>query len=182
MSDTKIHHLNLKQSLASAAAGVLLGGALFGVPAVALATSATADTPAIEADQDVQADDYACEDVDGMCGTCWETPDASQLSGLSDAERSELQQLYDRMYDCTSDEELTDEEYDRVFELEEKAHLALMKEKLSADEYAEFERLYNKNAALQAKIVELYEKEGLTDEEAERMWTLEDQVYGPLVA
>lgn len=176
MSNTK-SHLKLKQNLAAAAAGILLGSALFGVPAAAFATSAAANTPIAGADQDVQVDDNAWEDMEDMCGTCWETPDASQLTGLSDAERSELQELYDKMYDCTNDEELTDDEYDRVFELEEKAHLALMKEKLSADEYAEFEKLYEKEAALEAKINELYENEGLTDEEAERMWTLEEQVY-----
>lgn len=93
-------------------------------------------------------------------------------SGLTDAERAELKalrdksdaywQAWDRLYET---EGLTDAEWDRMNELEQKARLAKLETYLSGDEFAEFKRLYDK----------LDEELSLTDAEWDRFCALEDK-------
>ena len=43
---------------------------------------------------------------------------------------------------------------------------------------AEYERLYQKDEAVRQKVEEIYRNEGLTDQEYERMFELEDICFG----
>jgi len=97
------------------------------------------------------------------------------LTGLTDAERTELASYLDRqdaywqVFETSYG--LGDAEWDRIAELEEKAYRAEAAKNLNADEYAELKVLWAR--------LEVSDGEGdLTDAEWDRLWELESKGYG----
>ncbi len=142
------------------------------------ASKDTATDDSKPADSSKPADDDRPADMPGDLRMGRRGHHREDLTNLSEADQKELQELYDKMDAQKQTSGLTDEELERLETLEEKAHLANMKATLSDSDYAEYEKLYEKESAVQKKVKELYEKEGLSDEERERFDSLEEQVYG----
>jgi hypothetical protein len=116
--------------------------------------------------------------TDGECGVWCDTETTSSeeyvrsLKGLSDAERDELKALKDKSdaywkaWDTFYESEgLSDTEWDRMNELEQKSRLAKLQTYLSKDEFAEFKGLYDK----------LDQELELSDAEWDRYVELEDK-------
>ena len=143
----------------------LLGVTLALTPALAFARPAENATQA--GTNTVQVDNATTEDG------------AATLLGLSDAERAELKSLNDKLEhfwaiseSVTLEDELTDQEWERMSELEDKAWRAEVTAALPADEAAELEALWSRLDALK-------EDEDLTEREWDRLWELEEKATGP---
>lgn len=92
----------------------------------------------------------------------------SELVGLTDQEREELTNLlYESEQDYRRDFDVADSVNDRIDSLYHKAEMAEAKARLTADEYAEYEKLDAKATA----------GAELTDAEWDRYFTLMDKVY-----
>ena len=159
---------------------VLVTATMGAAPAMAFATNAMPGNQAGE-DQEKVEQVTTEEHLDECEGGayCMSNEDyVKSLLGLSDEERAELVALYDKCSTLGEDEDLSDEEWDRMYELDQKAHMAQLKQTLTPEEYAEYEQLYQKDEAVRQKVEEIYRNEGLTDQEYERMFELEDICFG----
>lgn len=95
------------------------------------------------------------------------------LTGLTDAERAELKSLYDKLDSLWQSQQaldLTEEEWDRITELEDKAYYASIAAYLTQDEIAELRDLEGRAYAFE-------EGTSLTDAERARLDQLQDKVY-----
>lgn len=149
----------------------LLGATLALTPALAFARPSEMATQADTNIAQVQEGDTTTATTNAEDG-------AAALLGLSDAERAELKGLQDKLenYWALSDTvvlegELTDQEWERMSELEGKAWRAKVTEALPTDEASELEALW-------AKLDALKEDEDLTEREWDRLWELEEKATG----
>ena len=154
-----------KQSFSKNCVIALISTTLAFTPALAIA--ATAEGTAADAIQTEQVET-----------TDWTNDDyVSSLKGLTNEERTQLKALYDKMdahwaaVDAqTKHLEPTEEEYDRMAELEDKAWRAGILSVLTEAERTELKALWDKLDALK-------DDETLTDAECDRIYELENKYY-----
>ena len=183
-TNTKQHFGLVKRAAACAvsAALVLAPAAAFAQTALANDGQAKPVAQQVENDADQQGfggyddfdgygyyDDYGYDYYDEGCYQSNEEYVAG-LMGLDDAERAELVALYDKWDALPEDGDLSDAEWDRVWELEDKAYYAELGQWLTADEVSELKALYDKYYALP-------EGGDLSDAEWERIYELEDKAW-----
>ena len=111
-------------ALAAAIAVPVTAVAAGGQQALATNGNDTATTELVAGDTDA-----TCEGCEYMSNEEY----VASLVGLTDAERQELLALYDKWDALADDEDLTDAEWNRMFDLEDKAWYAEMEDQIRSD-------------------------------------------------
>lgn len=133
---------NSTHAFGKTAVSTLITAVLALSPTVAFAVASDAATANATAQEQAPDDDYeGCEEMSNE-------EYVNSLAGLTDAERTELLELYnkwDALWESDDeDADLTEAEYARMFELQDKAYFAEAEKNLTADELAEFKSLWER--------------------------------------